>query len=236
MNSSSSAITAQSHNGQMILRKLRSKKKNKDVAIDYPCEEVYQNANECDENDMCAWCESPDIPALCMPIEQARELPSKYFKCDKVDLNETTARRVGEKHYQNKWDYDFSSEWNLEDGRKMAYRLFAPNYWEEANQELDVYNYEQYGGGRKRHGHGRHHPNVKADANDDKDEKNAVKDWPVMRPMCPVMFFMIGAAIFLVCHLKFLEKAAAKLEFLKQAKKLVNKANGGKKRKGGQVL
>lgn len=65
--------------------------------------------------------------------------------------------------------------------------------------------------------HGHHGPNVMA------DKKNAVKDWPKLNAMCPVILFFIFACIHQICRLKFLEKELAKLEFLYKAKKLVKK-------------
>lgn len=44
-----------------------------------------------------------------------------------------------------------------------------------------------------------------------------------MHAMCPVMLFFIIASIYQICHIKFLEKALAKLEFLKKAQKIVKK-------------
>jgi len=96
------------------------------------------------------------------------------------------------------------------DGRKMAYRMFAPGLYEQAMKKEMAQK------------HGRHHgPFVRADKKE--NEKNAVKDWPKMHPMCPVMLFFIFASIYQICRIKFLEKALAKLEFLNKAKKLVKK-------------
>lgn len=102
------------------------------------------------------------------------------------------------------------------DGRKAAYRMFAPQLWEAA-QEQD-----------RRGRHGRHHPSVMADKSDSKhgdkkDGKDATKDWPKYHNMCPVILFLIFAMIFNICHLKFLEKAIANLDFLMKAKKLLKK-------------
>jgi len=44
--------------------------------------------------------------------------------------------------------------------------------------------------------------------------------------MCPVILFLIFAMIFNICHLKFLEKAIANLDFLMKAKKLLKKNAG----------
>lgn len=55
-------------------------------------------------------------------------------------------------------------EW---DGRKEAFRMFAPGLYDQAMEKER----------NQRHGrHGRHHgPNVRADK---KNKKDAVKDWP----------------------------------------------------------
>lgn len=100
------------------------------------------------------------------------------------------------------------------DGRKMAYRMFAPGLYEQAMKK------------ERGHRHGRHHgPSVRADKGNKKD---AVKDWPKMHAMCPVMLFFIIASIYQICHIKFLEKALAKLEFLRKAQKIVKKKLGKK--------
>jgi hypothetical protein len=57
----------------------------------------------------------------------------------------------------------------------------------------------------------------------DKEDKDAVKDWPKMNAMCPVILFFIFACIHQICRIKFLEKELAKLEFLQKAKKLIKK-------------
>ena len=44
-----------------------------------------------------------------------------------------------------------------------------------------------------------------------------------MHKMCPVMLFFIFASIYQICHIKFLEKAEAKLELLQKAKKLIKR-------------
>merc|ERR1719329_977278 len=49
-----------------------------------------------------------------------------------------------------------------------------------------------------------------------------------MHAMCPVMLFFIIASIYQICHIKFLEKALAKLEFLRKAQKIVKKKLGKK--------
>jgi hypothetical protein len=54
-------------------------------------------------------------------------------------------------------------------------------------------------------------------------DKDAVKDWPKMNAMCPVILFFIFACIHQICRIKFLEKELAKLEFLYKAKKLIKK-------------
>jgi len=88
------------------------------------------------------------------------------------------------------------------DMRKMLYRIYAPALWEQAQVEETTM-----------HGH----PTVMA------NKKDAVKDWPKLNAMCPVILFFIFACIHQICRLKFLEKELAKLEFLYKAKKLVKK-------------
>jgi len=105
------------------------------------------------------------------------------------------------------------------DGRQAAYRMFAPTLWEAAQKQ------------DRRGRHGRHHPSVRADKSDSKhgekkDGKDATKDWPKYHNMCPVILFLIFAMIFNICHLKFLEKAIANLDFLMKAKKLLKKNAG----------
>ena len=95
------------------------------------------------------------------------------------------------------------------DFRREMYRIYAPNLYNRAP------------GVDSRLGHHHHGPTVQA------DKKNAVKDWPKLNNMCPVMLFFIFACIHQIFRLKFLEKELAKLEFLQKAKKLVKKA--GKK-------
>jgi hypothetical protein len=117
--------------------------------------------------------------------------------------------------HHNKKPIDFEDDEDEEedqiDGRKMAYRMFAPGLYEQAMRKE-----------RAAMRYGRHHgPFVRADKK--KNEKNAVKDWPKLHPMCPVMLFFILASIYQICRIKFLEKALAKLEFLQKAKKLVKK-------------
>lgn len=104
-------------------------------------------------------------------------------------------------------DYDEPAEGEW-DGRKEAFRMFAPGLWEKAN---------------RRHGrHSKHGPMVGA-SKDEKDNKDATADWPKMHKMCPVMLFFIFASIYQICHIKFLEKAEAKLQLLFKAKKLIKK-------------
>lgn len=112
--------------------------------------------------------------------------------------------------YDDEEDFDYNEQ-NVDkksdkyDFKKMIYRIYAPALWEKA-QMADA----------RRHGH--HGPNVMA------DKKDAVKDWPKMNAMCPVILFFIFACIHQVCRIKFLEKELAKLEFLQKAKKLVKKS------------
>ena len=89
------------------------------------------------------------------------------------------------------------------DGRREAYRMFAPGLYDQAMRK----------GRMQQHRYGRHHgPKVRADKK--KNKKDAVKNWPKMHAMCPVMLFFIVASIYQICRIKFLEKALAKLEFL----------------------
>jgi hypothetical protein len=99
-------------------------------------------------------------------------------------------------------DYDDEPKEGEWDGRKEAFRMFAPGLWEKANRR-----------------HGRHGPMVRAT----KDKKDTTKSWPKMHSMCPVMLFFIFASIYQICHIKFLEKAEAKLELLLKAKKLIKR-------------
>lgn len=115
----------------------------------------------------------------------------------------------GRRHEREPEELDFEEpeepEW---DGRKEAFRMFAPGLWHKAEEARLAR--------QSRRGHG---PMVRADK--DENKKDAVQDWPKMTPMCPVMLFFIFASIYQICHIKFLEKALAKLEFLQKAKKLV---------------
>lgn len=124
------------------------------------------------------------------------------------------SKRHGKHYYEEPVEDDEDEleegEW---DGRKEAFRMFAPGLWEKANRHSR---------------HGRHGPMVMADK-----KKDAVADWPKMQKMCPVMLFFIFASIYVICHIKFLEKALAKLELLQKAKKLVKMT--GKKEKPAQV-
>lgn len=113
-------------------------------------------------------------------------------------------RKNGRRHRINEADYEDEDELVF-DGRKEAFRMFAPGLWNLAEEERMARQ-------------GRHHgPMVRA------NKKDATKSWPTMNAMCPVMLFFIFAAIHQICRLKFLEKSLAKLEFLQKAKKLVKK-------------
>jgi hypothetical protein len=93
--------------------------------------------------------------------------------------------------------------------------MFAPGLYEQAMRK------------ERQQKYGRHHgPRVQADK---KAKKDAVKDWPKMNAMCPVMLFFIVASIYQICRIKFLEKALAKLEFLRKAKKIVKKVSKAEK-------
>lgn len=109
------------------------------------------------------------------------------------------------------YNHEFDHKVNPFNFKKEIYRIYAPALW---NKSLEA--------DTKRHGH-HHGANVMADK-EDADNKDAVKDWPKMNAMCPVILFFIFACIHQVCRLKFLEKELAKLEFLYKAKKLVKKA------------
>lgn len=117
-------------------------------------------------------------------------------------------RNFGRRYREEPMDFDDESEEPEWDGRREAYRMFAPGLWEMAEQERMAM-------------HGRHHgPMVRAAA----AKKDATKDWPKMNAMCPVMLFFIFASIHQICRIKFLEKSLAKLEFLQKAKKIVKKS------------
>merc|ERR1711998_183908 len=116
-------------------------------------------------------------------------------------------RKNQRRFHEEPMDYDDEPEEFEYDGRKEAFRMFAPGLWEMAEEERMARQY------------GRHHgPMVRA------DKKDATKDWPKMNAMCPVMLFFIFASIHQIVRIKFLEKSLAKLEFLYKAKKLVKKS------------
>jgi hypothetical protein len=111
-----------------------------------------------------------------------------------------------EDDYENDYySHEFDHKENPLNFKREIYRIYAPALWDRA-QEADT----------RRAGH-HHGPNVMA------DKKDAVKDWPKMNAMCPVILFFIFACIHQICRIKFLEKELAKLEFLQKAKKLIKK-------------
>lgn len=132
--------------------------------------------------------------------------------------NQKKGRKNGHRrHEEEPMDFDDEEEPEF-DGRKMAFRLFAPGLWKYAEEERMARQ-------------GRHHgPMVmsdKVEAAKDKVEaakKDATKDWPTIHAMCPVMLFFIFASIHQIVRIKFLEKCLAKIEFLQKAKKLVKKS------------
>jgi len=107
------------------------------------------------------------------------------------------------------YNNEFEHKVNPFNFKREIYRIYAPALWDKA---LEADTTDNMRGG---HHHG---PKVMA------DKKNAVKDWPKLNAMCPVILFFIFACIHQVCRLKFLEKELAKLEFLYKAKKLIKKA------------
>lgn len=115
-------------------------------------------------------------------------------------------RKNGRRFHEEPMDYEDEPEELEFDGRREAYRMFAPGLWKMAEEERMAR-------------HERHHgPMVRA------TKKDATADWPKMTAMCPVMLFFIFASIHQICRIKFLEKSLAKLEFLQKAKKLVKKS------------
>lgn len=147
--------------------------------------------------------------------EDVKEMMREKGMADKSkkggQKNKKKAHKKGDRRHGRRSHRDEPADYEddeLEfDGRKEAYRMFAPGLWDMAEKERMGRHYR----------HGRHHgPMVKA-------EKDATKSWPKMNAMCPVMLFFIFASIHQICRIKFLEKSLAKLEFLQKAKKLVKK-------------
>lgn len=144
-------------------------------------------------------------------IDYSKDTPQDIKKMMKAmkKINKRANRdqkRYEEQHSEIEYDDDENDYYDHEfDFKREVYRIYAPALYEHA----------QRAEARNSHHHG---PTVQADK-----DKNAVKDWPKMQKMCPVMLFFIFACIHQICRLKFLEKELAKLEFLQKAKKLVKK-------------
>ena len=143
---------------------------------------------------------------------QNQQIPDDFRKImNNMKKHHNSKRQEFERRYDDDeendyYNHEYDHMENPFNMKKEIYRIYAPALWTKA-QETNS----------RRSGH-HHGPNVMA------DKKDAVKDWPKLNNMCPVILFFIFACIHQICRLKFLEKELAKLEFLYKAKKLIKKA------------
>jgi len=58
------------------------------------CHEMYQNADECDADPQCSWCECSAIPSSCYSVDAIDNLPAGVFDCHKKPPSALEVSRV----------------------------------------------------------------------------------------------------------------------------------------------